>query len=116
MSEKKSATTRAGEVIAPLAADPVPVTAGVRELRDHLSQYLDVVKAGNTVTVTEHGAVIATIVPLRVSARTMELYRHGKVGLPRRPKQDYRGRPRIHLEGGLSDLIDEGRDDLSSRY
>jgi len=109
MSEKKSATTRIGEAIAPLAADPVPVTAGVRQLRDHLSQYLDVVKAGNTVTVTEHGAVIATIVPMRVSARTMELYREGTVDLPSGPKADPDTFLRPQVEGGTADILDDVR-------
>lgn len=36
---------------------------GIRELRDRLSHYLDLVKAGEPITVTEHGREIATISP-----------------------------------------------------
>jgi prevent-host-death family protein len=36
---------------------------GVRELRQHASRYLDEVKAGATVEVTERGELVALIVP-----------------------------------------------------
>jgi prevent-host-death family protein len=36
---------------------------GVRELRQHASRYLDVVKEGGTVEVTERGRLVALLVP-----------------------------------------------------
>lgn len=36
---------------------------GVRELRQHASRYLELVKAGETVEVTERGALVALLVP-----------------------------------------------------
>ncbi len=36
---------------------------GVRELRQHASRYLDRVKAGETVEVTERGVLVALLVP-----------------------------------------------------
>ena len=39
----------------------VAVTVGVRELKNQLSSYLDRVKAGEDVTVTEHGRPIARL-------------------------------------------------------
>lgn len=36
---------------------------GVRELRQNLSKYLDRVKAGEALTVTERGRVVARLVP-----------------------------------------------------
>ena len=36
---------------------------GVRELRQHASRYLDVVKGGGTVEVTERGRLVALLVP-----------------------------------------------------
>ena len=36
---------------------------GVRELRQHASRYLDVVKRGGTVEVTERGLLVALLVP-----------------------------------------------------
>ena len=38
-------------------------TVGVRELRQNLSKYLDRVKKGEGLTVTEHGRVVARLVP-----------------------------------------------------
>jgi prevent-host-death family protein len=43
-------------------------TVGVRELRQNLSRYLDRVKAGETLIVTEHGREVARLVPLQSNA------------------------------------------------
>ncbi len=108
MSDRKSATIRTGEATTPLDVDDAgPLTAGVRELRDHLSRYLDEVKAGRSVTVTDHGRVIGTIVPMRFSERTMELYREGKVNLPTLPKRPASEFKRVHVEGGIQDILRE---------
>ncbi len=37
--------------------------AGIRELRQYLSRYVDRVKAGETIEVTEHGRPVAALVP-----------------------------------------------------
>jgi prevent-host-death family protein len=39
-------------------------TAGIADLKAHLSEYLDRVKAGNEVLITERGTPIARLVPL----------------------------------------------------
>jgi prevent-host-death family protein len=83
------------------------ITVGVRDLRDHLSRYLAEVKAGRSIAVTEHGTVIATIVPMRFSERTMQLYREGKVNLPTLPKPRPEDIKRIHVEGGIQDILRE---------
>ena len=38
--------------------------AGIRELRDHLSRYLELDRDGEEVTVTDHGKAVARLVPL----------------------------------------------------
>jgi len=45
-------------------AEPV----GVRELRQNLSKYLDRVKAGQDLVVTEHGREVARLVPIGAEA------------------------------------------------
>jgi prevent-host-death family protein len=45
---------------------------GVRELRQHASRYLDRVKAGETVEVTERGELVALLVPPAPSANARE--------------------------------------------
>lgn len=39
--------------------------AGIRELRQNLSRYLERVKAGETIEVTDRGKVVAALVPRR---------------------------------------------------
>lgn len=45
---------------------------GVRELRQHASRYLDQVKAGQTVEVTERGVLVALLVPPTPARATRE--------------------------------------------
>jgi prevent-host-death family protein len=45
---------------------------GVRELRQNLSVYLDRVKAGESLTVTEHGAEVARLVPMPGGGSTID--------------------------------------------
>ena len=50
-------------------------TAGIHELKDHLSAYLRKVKDGETVTITERGAPVGRIVPAEeeeTDERTLE--------------------------------------------
>jgi prevent-host-death family protein len=43
-------------------------TVGVRELRQNLSKYLDRVKAGEDLVVTEHGREVARLMPIAADA------------------------------------------------
>lgn len=111
MSERKSATRRVAEATPSLGLDDGPVSAGVRELRDHLSRYLDLVRDGTPVTVTDHGVPIGTIVPMRFTERTMELYRQGRVTLPTLPKADASAFRLTDVDGGIQDILREVRGD-----
>lgn len=51
-------------------ADP-PARVGVRELRQNLSVYLDRVKAGETLDVTEHGRPVAQLGPRPTKPRSV---------------------------------------------
>jgi prevent-host-death family protein len=55
---------------------------GVRELRDHLSRYLDRVKAGAEVVVTEHGHPVAYLVPRPRSSKLAEMIAAGRARAP----------------------------------
>lgn len=110
MGDTKSATKSLNEATATLETGVVPdASVGIRELRDHLSRYLEQVKAGSTVTVTDHGRVIATIVPMRYSRHMLELAAQGKVRLPTRPPRRAADIPKFEVEGGISDLLHEAR-------
>ncbi len=58
-----------------------PARVGVRELRQNLSVYLDRVKVGETLEVTEHGHAVALLTPLpRVVTSTLDrLIAEGRV-------------------------------------
>ncbi len=55
---------------------------GVRELRDHLSRYLERVKTGTEVVVTEHGVPIAYLVPRPRSSKLAEMIATGRARAP----------------------------------
>lgn len=85
---------------------------GVRELRQNLSVYLDRVKKGHTLTVTEHGQAVAELRPLpAVTDELARLVADGRVRPARRASSD-RPRPlRLKLARPASILLDELRDD-----
>lgn len=52
-------------------------TVGVRELRQNLSRYLDRVKAGEPLVVTERGQAVARLVPVSTDAYSLLAARFG---------------------------------------
>ena len=80
---------------------------GVRELRNNLSRHLAEVRAGHTVTVTDHGRPVARIVPVDRLTKYEQLVAEGRITKGRRPK---RPAPEpIVADGTVSDLIAEQR-------
>jgi prevent-host-death family protein len=80
MSGQQSATIATGRGRAGAAS----TTVGIRELRDGLSRYLERVKAGEGLTITEHGRPIARLEP--VARHTLaELIALGLATPPTRP-------------------------------
>ena len=53
-----------------MSDDRRPARVGVRELRQNLSVYLDRVKDGESLEVTEHGHPVARLTPLDSAARS----------------------------------------------
>lgn len=90
-----------------------PSRVGVRELRQNLSVYLDRVKRGEALTVTEHGAVVAVLRPPPV-ARDGVLERLVREGLATPAVRHPSTIPpplRIKLKKPLSRILDELRED-----
>jgi prevent-host-death family protein len=81
---------------------------GVRELRDHLSRYLDAVREGQEVTVTDHGKAVARLVPLDQPRLLDRLIAEGLVTPASAQKRRRTGR-RIVARGTVSDLVAEQR-------
>jgi prevent-host-death family protein len=80
---------------------------GVRELRDHLSRYLDKVRDGEEVVVTDRGRAIARVVPISGERTIDVLVREGLVSPAKRHS---RRRPcALTTAGTVSDLVSDQR-------
>lgn len=85
---------------------------GVRELRQNLSVYLNRVKRGETLTVTEHRRVVAVLRPPMAVAKPLDVLIAS--GIATAAKRDAADRPRplrVPLSRSLSQLIRDERDD-----
>ena len=76
----RPASAKSRAAAAPSSTPPVevartvhPVTVGVRELRQNLSVYLDRVKQGVAMQVTEHGRVVALLTPIPATASRYDI-------------------------------------------
>jgi prevent-host-death family protein len=76
---------------------------GVRELRDHLSRYLEQVQAGVEIVVTERGRAIARVLPIGQERTIDRLIREGLV-TPARHRERRRPKP-LESAGPVSDLV-----------
>ena len=91
---------------------------GIRELKNRLSEYLRLVRAGEVVMVTDRGEVVAELRPPGVGGEVSrypgleELARRGQVrlGEPNRPGL-YPGLPAVTAPGVAERLLDEERGD-----
>jgi prevent-host-death family protein len=87
-------------------------TVGVRELRQNLSIYLDRVKKGEALTVTEHGAAVAILRPLPSAPTVLaRLVAEGRATPPTRSLRDLPRPLNVKLEKPLSDILAEMRDE-----
>jgi prevent-host-death family protein len=85
------------------------VEVGIRDLKNGLSRYIDRVREGEEVIVTDHGRPVARLSSIdRSTERLAELVTSGVV---RPPSQPTRQRParRIKAKGSVSELVAEQR-------
>ena len=80
---------------------------GIRELRNHLSRYLDRVRDGDEVVVTDRGRAIARVVPVGGERVLDRLIAEGIVTPARQPNR--RAAKPIKTNGTVSDLVGEQR-------
>jgi len=85
---------------------------GVRELRQNLSVYLDRVKQGEVLTVTEHGLDVALLRPLPPTTDIVgRLVAEGRAKHPTRSLQELPRPLASKLKKPLSQIIVEMRDE-----
>ena len=82
---------------------------GIRELKNSLSRYIERVRAGGEVIITDRGRPVARLLALdAASDRLAELVEAGVVRPPRSPRR-HRPARRIKSKGQVSDLVAEQR-------
>lgn len=85
---------------------------GVREIRQNLSVYLDRVKAGEAIEITERGTPVAMLVPVPERATVVRrLVADGRATPPSLPWDSLPPPVEIHLDRPLSAILDELRED-----
>ena len=85
---------------------------GIRELRQHLSRHLERVKAGESITVTEHGRVVARLVPASSGVYQRLAERYGATVPTARLEDVIAGQDHEPAPAGTTDaLLAEGRTD-----
>lgn len=90
------------------------VTVGIRELRNNLRSFLDRVKAGEDVIVTERGRPIARITDPDGMDTLQRLIAEGLVTPPSKPKTPVRREDLIPVKGSVTEILLEQR--RSARY
>ena len=81
---------------------------GIRELRAGLSRYIEQVKQGEEIVVTEHGRPVARLVPMNGERKIDRLIREGVV-IPARSRTGWRPETLIPVEGSVSEIVIEQR-------
>jgi prevent-host-death family protein len=83
------------------ATSQIHLTVGVRELKNQLSGFLDRVKAGEEITVTEHGRPIARLTSISPDVERMAALVDAGIVIP--PRQGQRRLPskRVRLTPGM---------------
>ena len=88
---------------------------GVREIRQNLSVYLDRVKAGETLHVTEYGQVVAMLAPLPAERLSPleRMVREGRAIAPKGSLKDRRPpQPGDPNAPPMHQILDELREDV----
>ena len=82
--------------------------AGIRDLRDHLSRYLERVQAGEELTVTDRGRPIARLIPVDAPRPFDRLVAEGLV-TPAVTRDRHRPQTRVAADGRVSELVVDQR-------
>jgi prevent-host-death family protein len=87
---------------------------GVTEFRADLKRYLDLVRSGEEIVVTERGVPVARVTPVDEAAWLERLTKEGRLSPAKAPKRPRTMQDLIKIDGSVTDYIIEmrrGRDD-----
>lgn len=96
------------ELMSTTERDDMP-EVGVRQLRNHLSEYLRSVRDGQELTVTDHGRAVARIIPIDQPRLLDRLIEDGTV-TPARSKARSLPNRRVRAKGPVSPLVADQRE------
>lgn len=83
----------------------------VTALRAELSRWLDRVRGGEEVVITERGTPVARLLPVDAAPLLEQLVQRGVLGKPARADRPAAcGVTRVHASGPVADLVGEHRD------
>jgi prevent-host-death family protein len=82
---------------------------GIRDFRNQLSRWIEVVKSGSDVLITDRGRPVARLVPATGSRPLDRLIALGLVTPPSAPRRPIDPRRRVSVRGSVSELIPEQR-------
>lgn len=82
---------------------------GVRQLRDELRKWLDMVRGGDEVVVTERGRPIARIIGASSPPLRERLIADGIITPAKRARRRSDAHPRVRSKGSVSELVAEQR-------
>ncbi|UVO11120.1 type II toxin-antitoxin system prevent-host-death family antitoxin [Mycobacterium sp. SVM_VP21] len=82
----------------------------VSTLRAELADWIERVRAGEEVVVTDRGTPVVRLVPVDTAPLLEQLTRQGILSRPRAASRPSASRaPRVHARGSVSDLVTEQR-------
>lgn len=82
---------------------------GVRELRSDLRRWLDEVKSGGEVVITERGWPVARMIPATGPSAIEKLIEAGVIKKPRAPARPAAAHERVAAKGSVSELVKDQR-------
>jgi len=87
----------------------IEVEVGVRELRQHLAQWLRRAADGESILITERGRPLARLGPADEERHFDDLERAGLVTRATRSRTDLSEVPGVHASGPVAELVAEQR-------
>jgi prevent-host-death family protein len=82
---------------------------GIRELRARLSRWIEQVRAGEELVVTDRGSPVARVVPIDRTNAYERLVAAGLLDPPRVGRRDRRRPVPVQADGPVSDLVADQR-------
>jgi prevent-host-death family protein len=92
-----------------MAKRNVRLEVGISEFRDNMREWLDVVRSGDDVILTDRGRPVARLIPAGALPPYERLVAEGIITPARQPRRRDSAYRRVKPRGSVSDLVKEQR-------